>query len=51
MNVRPPLVAHFEAAEAIELRQGALPLPPVPPKALARFNPAPGNAWELSDAL
>lgn len=44
MDVRTPLVAHFEAAEAIEPRQGALHYPPVPPKALARLNAATRNA-------
>src|SRR5215467_10682396 len=44
MDVRSPLVAHFEAAKAFEPGECALDYPPKSSEALVRFDTAPPNA-------
>jgi hypothetical protein len=44
MDVRPPFVTHFQAPKAVEPTQCALDDPAMPSQALARLDPAPGNA-------
>src|SRR5262249_28758786 len=43
VDVRPALVAHLEAPEAIEPRERALDHPPISPEALARVEATPRN--------
>ena len=46
MHVRSPLVAHLKAAETVEPRERAFHHPAIPPKSLARFDSAAGDAWD-----
>jgi hypothetical protein len=45
MDVRAPLVAHFEAAEAVEPGERTLHDPPESAQALARLDAAASDAW------
>ncbi len=48
MNVGPPLIADLEAPVAGQPRQSPLHNPSMPAQPFARFDPAPGDAWDDS---